>query len=505
MTKMVLPRREFMRTAVAATFGISVVPSHVLGKSLGHVAPSDKLNIAGIGVGGKGRVNLKAMETENIVALCDVDWKYATDCFNDYPDARRYWDWRKMFDEMGNDIDAVMIATSDHTHAVIAASAITLGKHVYCQKPLTHSVYESRLLTNLAREYNVATQMGNQGNSSPEARTVEEWIWAGEIGKVTEVHAWTNRPIWPQGLERPKEVMTPPDTMNWDLFIGPAPMRPYHDIYTPWNWRGWWDFGTGALGDMACHILNPVFSALQLEYPVKVQGSSTLVNTESAPQAQVVEYTFPERKKLPDHIKTKMPEVKVFWYDGGMMPSRPVEMAEGAPMMEDDMGGCLFVGSKDKLICNLGGIHPRLLSGRQPAVPETLRRIEGYETGGIMDWPHEQDWIRACKESPEHRIQPMSHFDMAGPFNEMVVMGVLAVRLQSLNRELEWDGPHMRFTNISDTDELKVVQSDDFQVIDGHPHFNTKYVTFNAAEAVNEYIQHTYREGWSLPEIPKTP
>jgi len=256
---------------------------------------------------------------------------------------------------------------------------------------------------------------------------------------------------------------------------------------------------------MACHILNPVFSALQLEYPVKVQGSSTLVNTESAPQAQVVEYTFPERKKLPDHIKTKMPEVKVFWYDGGMMPSRPVEMAEGAPMMEDDMGGCLFVGSKDKLICNLGGIHPRLLSGRQPAVPETLRRIEGYETGGIMDWPHEQDWIRACKESPEHRIQPMSHFDMAGPFNEMVVMGVLAVRLQSLNRELEWDGPHMRFTNISDTDELKVVQSDDFQVIDGHPHFNTKYVTFNAAEAVNEYIQHTYREGWSLPEIPKTP
>jgi predicted dehydrogenase len=495
-----LPRRDFIRTSAAATLGITVVPSHVLGRRMGHVSPSDKLNIAGIGVGGKGRVNLEAMKTEQIVALCDVDWKYAMDCFNDYPDARRYWDWRRMFDEMGDDIDAVMIATSDHTHALIAATAMTLGKHVYCQKPLTHSVYESRLLTKLAKEYKVATQMGNQGNSSPEARTVEEWIWAGEIGKVTEVHAWTNRPIWPQGLERPSEVMTPPDTMNWDLFIGPAPMRPYHEIYTPWNWRGWWDFGTGALGDMACHILNPVFSALHLEYPSKVQGSSTLVNTESAPQAQVVEYTFPERKKLPRQVKVKMPEVKVFWYDGGMMPSRPAEMEAGAPMMEDDMGGCLFVGSKDKLICNLGGIHPRLLSGRSPVVPETLRRVEGYEKGGIMDWPHEQDWIRACKENPEYRTQPMSSFDRSGPFNEMVVMGVLAVRLQSLNRELEWDGPNMRFTNLSDRDELKVVKSDDFQVIDGHPHFDTKYVTLNAVETVNEYIKHHYREGWTLPE-----
>jgi predicted dehydrogenase len=500
MTHSTFNRRSFVKTAVATAAGIYIVPSHVLGGRLGHVPPSDKLNIAGIGIGGKGSVNLRSMDTENIVALCDVDWKYSQEVFNAYPKAKRYWDWRRMFDEMGDSFDAVMIATSDHTHAAIAATAIKAGKHVYCQKPLTHSVYESRLLTHLARKYRVATQMGNQGNSSPEARTVEEWVWSGEIGEVKEVHAWTNRPIWPQGLERPKEIQVPPDTMNWDLFIGPAHMRPYHEIYSPWNWRGWWDFGTGALGDMACHILNPVFNSLKLEYPTRVQGSSTLVNTESAPQAEVVEYTFPERKGLPAGVKVKMPEVKVFWYDGGMMPSRPMELADGEPLMEDNMGGCIFVGSKDKLICNLGGIHPRLLSGRKPNVPETLRRIENYPIGEIQDGPHEQDWIRACKENPENRVQPMSNFDMAGPFNEMVVMGVLAVRLQSLDRELLWDGPNMRFTNISDTDQLRVVKSDDFKVIDGHPNFDTKYVTLPALETVKEYIRHNYRDGWSLPE-----
>ena len=492
MKKSSFDRRSFLKATAATAAGITIIPSHVMGKTLGHVAPSDKLNIAGVGVGGKGRPNLRGMSTENIVALCDVDWKYAKACFDDYPKARRYWDWRIMLEEMGDDIDAVMIATADHSHAAIAATAIKMGKHVYCQKPLTHSVYESRLLTKLAREYKVASQMGNQGNSSPEARTVEEWIWSGEIGEVKEVHAWTNRPIWPQGLQRPKEVMSAPDTMNWDLFIGPAAMRPFHDIYTPWNWRGWWDFGTGALGDMACHILNPVFNAMKLEYPTRVQGSSTLVNTESAPQAEVVEYTFPKRGELP--------EAKVFWYDGGMMPSRPLELADGDPMMEDSMGGCIFVGSKDKLICNLGGINPRLLSGRKPNVPETLRRVKNYPVGGIQDGPHEQDWIRACKESPENRVQPFSNFDNAGPFNEMIVMGVLAVRLQSLERELQWDGPSMQFTNISSSDELNVVKSDDFSIIDGHPHFDTKYVTLNAEETVKEYIKHNYREGWTLPE-----
>jgi predicted dehydrogenase len=494
MDKMSNSRRCFIKNATAATAGITIVPSMAVA-GLGHKAPSDKLNIAGIGIGGKGAVNIATMTTENIVALCDVDWNYSKKTFEKYPDAKRYWDYRKMFDEMGKDIDAVMIATPDHTHAIIAAEAIVMEKHVFCQKPLTHSVYESRLLTQLARKYKVATQMGNQGNSSPEARTIQEWIANGEIGEVTEAHAWTNRPIWAQGLSRPAEEMKVPDTLNWDMFIGPAPFRPYNKAYHPWDWRGWWDFGTGALGDMACHILDPVYSALELSYPSTVQGSSTAINTDGAPQAEKVEYTFPARKSANN---VKMPEVKVHWYDGGIMPSRPDELADREPLMEDGMGACLFVGSKDKLMCNLGGINPRLLSGRKPNVPETLRRIPGYKVGGLQDEPHAQDWIRACKESPENRVQPSSNFDFSGPFNEMVVMGVLAVRLQTLNRTLQWDGENMRFTNISDTDELPVTTVGEYTVTDGHPSFNSKSVNLNAKKTVEGFIKHNYRKGWKL-------
>ena len=295
-TKSIKSRREFLKKATITSAGLSILPSVVV-SGLGHKAPSDKLNIVGIGVGGKGHPNLMAMNSENIIGLCDVDWKYAKQCFNDFSKAKRYYDWRKMFDELGKSIDGVMVATSDQTHAIIAATALTMGKHVYCQKPLTHSIYESRLLTNLAAKHKVATQMGNQGNSGDGVRQVCEWIWNGEIGEIKEVHSWTNRPIWPQGLQRPAEKMTPPDTLNWDLFIGPAPERPYNEIYTPWNWRGWWDFGTGAFGDMACHILDPVYHALRLKYPDSVSGSSTLLNTESAPQAEKV-ICFPCSGKL---------------------------------------------------------------------------------------------------------------------------------------------------------------------------------------------------------------
>ena len=490
-------RRAFLKKSAVATAAISIVPSMAV-SGLGYRAPSDKLNIVGIGVGGKGHPNLVGMNTENIVGLCDVDWKYAQTCFNEFPKAKRFWDWRQLFDEMGNSIDGVMVATADHTHAGIAAAALSMGKHVYCQKPLTHSVYESRLLTKLAAKHKVATQMGNQGNSGDGVRQVCEWIWNGEIGEVKEVHAWTDRPIWPQGLQRPTVQMTPPETLNWDLFIGPAPMRPFHDIYTPWNWRGWWDFGTGAFGDMACHVLDPVYQSLKLGYPDKVHGSSTQVNTESAPQAETVEFDFPARQAVKNQ---QMPAVKVYWYDGGILPRRPDLMPEGENFMADGLGGCIFVGSKDTLMCGSGGFNPRLLSGRKPVVAQTLRRIPGAT--GYVDGPHEQDWIRACKESPGSRVEGTSHFGYSGPFNEMVLLGVLAIRLQSLNKTLQWDAPNMKFTNISPTEELRIVTSDEFKVIEGHPHFNTQHATVNALEAANGYIKHNYREGWSLPDMPK--
>lgn len=493
MSKNLTTRRNFIRSSSLGAISLTILPSYVI-SGLGHKAPSDKLNIAGIGVGGKGHANLNGMRTENIVALCDVDWNYSKSCFADFPDAKRYYDWRKMFDEMGKSIDAVMISTADHTHAIIAATALTLGKHVYCQKPLTHSIYESRLLTRLAKKYKVATQMGNQGNSGIDVREVCEWIWNGEIGEVKEVHAWTDRPIWPQGLMRPKETMKVPETLDWDLFIGPAPMRPFHEIYTPWNWRGWWDFGTGAFGDMACHVLDPVYSALKLGYPSTIQGNSTLLNTESAPQAEKVTFTFPARPNMP---KLKMPAVKVHWYDGGLLPDRPDLLPAGKNFMEDGLGGCLFVGTKDTLYCGCGGQNKMLLSGRVPKVAPTLRRVPNAK--GYSDGPHEQDWIRACKESPENRVETSSNFAYAGPFNEMVLLGVLAVRLQGLNKILEWDGDTMQFKNIGTNDELKVVTSDEFKVIEGHPHFNKQFATFNALQAANEYIKHTYREGWSLP------
>ncbi|UCH15692.1 MAG: Gfo/Idh/MocA family oxidoreductase [Bacteroidales bacterium] len=483
-----ISRRTFIGNTAKASAAFTVLPGHVI-SGLGHKAPSDKLNIAFAGIGGKGADLIKQLASENIVALCDVDWKYAGDVLNEHPEARKYKDYRKMMEE-AKDIDAVVIATPDHTHAIIAMAAMKMGKHVYCEKPLTHSVYESRLLTETAKKYKVATQMGNQGNSGEGLRQICEWIWSGAIGEVKEAYAWTNRPIWPQGLERPKEQPPVPDTLAWDLFIGPAPYRPYHPTYTPWNWRGWWDFGTGALGDMACHIIDPVFKALKLQYPVSVQGSSTLLNNESPPVAEIVKLRFPARKDLE---KVKMPEVSVTWYDGGLLPPRPAELPEGEIMGRDTNGGCLFVGSKGKLMCGCYGRFPILLPYsemdhfQQP--PKILRRVE---------LSHPMDWVRACKESPENRVEASSNFGYSGPLNEMVVMGVVAVRLQDLKRELKWDGENMKFTNISDTDEIRVVTSDKFEVIEGHPHFDTQTTTINAKQAAEEYIKHTYRDGWTL-------
>ena len=399
-----------------------------------------------------------------------------------------------MYDEMGKSIDAVIVATADHTHAIVAANAMVMGKNVYVQKPLTHSVYESRLLTKLAAKHKVATQMGNQGSSDEGVDLVVEWLQNGEIGDVKKVEAFTDRPIWPQGLNVPKGEWVP-ETLNWDLFIGPTKMRPYNSLYTPWNWRGWWDFGTGALGDMACHILHPVFKGLKLQYPIKAQGSSTLLLTDCAPNAQMVKLTYPARV-TPKNVKMKLPEVEVTWYDGGLQPPKPAGLPAGKNM-NDAGGGVLFHGTKDTLVCGCYGRNPWLISGRKPEVPKTERRVERAVMGG-----HEMDWVRACKESPESRVETKSNFSEAGPFNEMVVMGVLAVRLQGLNRELEWNGEKMVFTNIGADDKVRLTISDNFTIVDGDPKFNRPNLTINAGEFASEMIKHTYRESWSLPDMP---
>jgi len=487
-----ISRRTFLRQGAAAAAALTIVPSSVLGKSHGYIAPTDKLNIAAVGIGGMGNSNLRAVEkTENIVALCDIDWKYAKPVFDRLTAAKKYWDYRKMYDELGKEIDAVIVATADHTHAIIASEAMTLGKHVYVQKPLTHSVYESRLLTKLAAKHNVATQMGNQGASGEGVSLMCEWIWNGEIGEIVKVEAATDRPIWPQGLNTPEKATKIPSTLNWELFTGPAAVRPFNEIYHPWNWRGWWPYGTGALGDMACHILHPVFKALKLGYPIKAEGSSTLLLNDCAPTAQHVKLTYPARENLP---KVGMPEVVVHWYDGGMLPERPAGFPQGRALMPPNGGLVIFHGTKDTLICSCYGQEPWLLSGRVPNVPKTLRRVP---TG------HEMDWVRACKESASSRVKTASDFSEAGPFNEMVVMGVLAVRLQGLNKELHWDGEAMKFTNIGADETIRTVIKDGFTIKDGHPTFNKDWTEpVNAQEFAAELINHKYRDGWKLPAMP---
>jgi len=473
-------RREFIGTTAATAAGITILPNQVVA-GLGHKAPSDKLNIAAIGVGGKGHANLKNMNSENIVALCDIDWNYAAKTFEEYPAAKKYMDYRIMLQQMDKDIDAVLIATPDHTHAVCALAAMQHGKHVYVQKPLTHTVYESRILLEASRKYKVVTQMGNEGHSGDTVAEVCELIWSGAIGEISSVDAFTDRPIWPQGLTRPAQGMWVPERINWDLFIGPAPMRPYHSAYHPWNWRGWWDFGTGALGDMACHVLDVVFASLKLGHPSTVEASSSTFNNESAPNSSLIRYTFPEREKIG---KQNMPEVKVTWYDGGLLPARPEGMPDGLELGQGK-NGIVFHGSKGKLVCGNYGANYKLLPQEKYTnlvkPPKIVRRV---------DVKHEMDWVRACKESPENRILPASNFEYACPLNEMVVMGNLAVRMQGLRKTLKWDGENMVFTNLSDDDKVVVTN--------GIPGAEPAKIELNAKQFAASLVRTNYREGWEL-------
>jgi len=339
-----ISRRDFVRGAASAVAAFTIVPSCVLGAN-GQTPPSDKLNIAGIGAGGKGFVDISEVSSENIVALCDVDDKNAAKTYDKFPNAKKYRDFRKMLDEMDSQIDAVTVTTADHTHFVIAMTAIMKGKHVFCQKPLTHTLEEARVLAETARKYKVATQMGIQAQANEGTRLFCEWVADGAIGNIREAHAWTDRPAgwWPQAVDRPTETPPVPDTLDWDLFLGPAPVRPYNPIYTPFKWRGWYDYGCGALGDMGCHILDPLFRSIKPPAPARVQASSTKIYDETYPLASMVTYEFPKGKNTPAFNLT--------WYDGGLMPPRPMDLEEGRSLGKNDI---MLIGDKATIIMSKG-------------------------------------------------------------------------------------------------------------------------------------------------------
>lgn len=483
-------RRNFVKKTAVSGLALTVIPSFTV-SGLGHIPPSDRLNIAGIGIGGKGKVNLNNMVGQNIVALCDVDFDYAKPVFDAYPAARRFQDFRKMLDEH-KEIDAVVIATPDHTHTVAAASAMELGKHVYLQKPLTHSIWESRYLAKLAKEKGVVTQMGNEGHSSDTVYEVAEIVQSGCLGTIRDVHVWTNRPIWRQGMPKPDKVVKIPPTLDWDLFIGPAKMRGYNPEYHPWIWRGWWDFGTGALGDMGCHLLDVPYYALQLGQPYAFQASSSLVNTESAPVASKVSYKFPSRANLP---YLALPELEMTWYDGGMMPPRPYNLPNDAPM--NPGGGFMFIGSEATLIAESYGANWKTYKDGlafQPQTKVNLGRITDHPLGGGR---HEMHFVECCKNGGT----PASNFDYAGPFNEMVVMGNLAVRLQSLQKTLLYDSENMKVTNIGESERIRTAKLSPFSsdiVTRKVEREAMSWVEQNALEMCNEWIRHEYYNGWTI-------
>ena len=428
-------RREFMGGAAAA-FAFTFVPKHVLGSGQSASA-NNKLNIAGIGVGGRGGGDIRSVSSESIVALCDVDMSRASGTFKRFPDAKVYRDFRKMLDKEEKNIDAVVIGTPDHIHAPAAIRAMQMGKHVYCEKPMAHTVYEARRMAEVAKEIGVVTQMGNQGHAGEGLRLYYEYIDSGVLGTIKEVHVWSdragtpNRAWWPQGIERPKEVHEVPETLDWNLWLGPAPMRPYNNAYVPFKWRGWWDFGCGALGDMAVHNADPAFFALDLDAPTSVEAETSKVFPETLPVWNIITFQFP--------AKGDRPAVKMVWYDGGKLPERPAELDEGRKMSSN---GILFVGTKGKM---MGGSHagaPRLL-------PESVHREVGKPERKLDRSPgHHKEWIEACKANKPEMAK--SGFWYAGPFTESLLVGNLAVRL---GKKVEWDAKSLRSPNCPEADD----------------------------------------------------
>jgi len=451
-----LTRRRFLADATKAVSTLAVTPVLISkADALGdRRSPNDKLNLGFIGVAGRGGDNFKNItdaENVNIVALCDVDAGNLDRVAAKFPAAKCYRDYRKLL-EAEKSLDGVVISIPDHNHAPATTMALKLGKHVYCEKPLTRTVKEARMVAQAAREAKVATQMGNQGMAFEGNRLINEWLTDGCIGAVREVHVWSDRPThggkpelyWAQGIERPADTPPVPATLDWDLWLGPAPWRPYHPAYVPFKWRGWWDFGSGGLGDMGIHNIAPVFSALKLTAPTSVHASSTPVFPETVPLANTVHFDFPARGD--------MPPVKLHWYDGGITPPRPDELAEGEELKRSD--GCIFVGDKGKMLVDgWGGESPRLIpqsrDKQYQRPPKTLPRSVG----------HHKEWLLACRTGSPTR----SNFDFAGPLTEAVLLGMVCVR--NGGDKLEWDSANLSVTNDREA---------------------------------NRFLHYEYRKGWEL-------
>ncbi len=461
-----ISRRRFLNGMAASAAAFHIVPGSALGLN-GATPANERLNVAAVGAGGQAGHDIRQFRKENVVALCDVDDQRAAGTFREFPDAKKFKDFRVMLDQMESEIDAVVVGTPDHLHAFASIMALRMGKHVYCEKPLTHSVWEARRVAEMARKSGRATQMGNQGQASADTRQLCELVWHNAIGPVREAHVWTDRPsrglfdeYWPQGVGRPQDTPPVPSHLAWDLWIGPAPLRPYHPMYCPFKWRGWWDFGTGALGDIGCHSMDPIFRALKLGAPDSVQGSSTRVNQETFPLGSMVSYYFPERDATVQannyHVQgmtgadaggVAMPPVKLVWYDGGLRPPRPRDLPANVNMGDN---GRLLVGDDGFILGNR--VFPDARR-RELSIPKTIPRVQD----------HYQEWAQACKGG-----RPAgSNFDWAGPLAEAVLLGNVALRVQL-------------------REELTKVPLD----------WNAEQLKITSLDSANQFLRREYRDGW---------
>lgn len=478
-------RREFIRTSAMGLAAFSIVPRHVLGK--GFVAPSDTLYIAAVGVGGKGASDIDGFYGSGkakVAFLCDVDQKRAAATYAKYPDAKKYVDWRELFDKESKNFDAVSVSTPDHTHAVVGTAAITLGKHIWIQKPLTHNIYEARLLAELAKRHKVVSQMGNQGASNDGTRLLKEWFEAGLIGDIEDVYCWTNRPIWPQGVRWPTKTATPPSTLNWDLWQGPAAAKAYpasdenaqYGTVVPFNWRGWWAYGTGAIGDMGAHLLEAPMNVFDLKEVIAVESSvSTLfTNDESAPVATNSTLTFAKNDK------TKKP-LKIHWSDGGIIPSRPDEIG---PDEIWPTNGSLFIGTKGKMMAETYSDKPRLLPvSRMDGlnVPVKYKRVPNGANG------HYAQWVEACLAGYGN-MEVSSPFEKAALLTEAMLVANLAIRgfTDSVDAPPAADAP-------AGTPMRKVYPSRGKKLL-----WDAKNMRVTNVDIVNKYVKGEYRKPWKL-------